>query len=270
MKIKQYQVDAFATQVFKGNPAAVCPLKAWAEDEILQAIAEENNLSETAFFVPHGKGFQLRWFTPVAEIDLCGHATLASAHVIFEILGYPTELIEFETRSGKLTVERKDGLLAMNFPARPPKPCSPPAALIEGLGRHPVEVLAADDYIAVFHKEADVRTLSPDLMKLRELDLRGVCITAPGLDVDFVSRFFAPKLGIPEDPVTGSAHCELAPYWSSRLGKSTLKAFQASKRGGEVFCTMNGDRVILLGSAVTFMEAEIDTGTYSPTSPSIR
>jgi len=261
VKIKQYQVDAFTREVFRGNPAAVCPLKTWLKDEVLQAIAGENNLSETAFFVPTEKGFHLRWFTPVAEVDLCGHATLASAHVLFEILGYPKPVIAFETRSGELFVERKDGLLAMNFPARPPKPCPPPKALIEGLGRRPVEVLAADDYVAVFDNEADVRALSPDFLRISQLDLRGVSVTAPGLNVDFVSRFFAPKFGVPEDPVTGSAHCELAPYWSSRLGKTTLKAFQASKRGGDVLCTLNGDRVVLSGSAVTFMEAEIDIGT---------
>lgn len=263
MKIKQYQVDAFARRVFEGNPAAVCPLDAWLNDDILQAIAGENNLSETAFFVPQGEGFHLRWFTPVAEVDLCGHATLASAHVLFRVLGYTKRLVEFETRSGKLTVERRDdGLLAMDFPARPPKPCPAPEALIEGLGRCPVVVLASDDYIAVFGSEADIRGLSPDLAKLGQLDLRGVCVTAPGLNVDFVSRFFAPKLGIPEDPVTGSAHCELTPYWSSRLARTTLRAFQASRRGGEILCTMNSNgRVVMQGSAITFMEAEIDTGT---------
>lgn len=260
MRIKQYQVDAFAHRVFEGNPAAVCPLDSWLKDEILQAIAEENNLSETAFFVPTKEGFHLRWFTPVAEVDLCGHATLASAHVIFEILGYPKQTIAFETRSGELTVERKEDLLAMNFPALPPMPCSPPNALIEGLSRHPIEVLAADDYIAVFDSEATVRSLSPDFVKLRELNLRGVCVTARGQTIDFVSRFFAPKFGIPEDPVTGSAHCELTPYWSSKLGKSSLTARQVSRRGGDVICQMSGNRVILAGRAVTFMEAEIDAG----------
>jgi len=258
MKIKQYQVDAFARRVFEGNPAAVCPLDGWLRDEILQAIAEENNLSETAFFVPAQNGFHLRWFTPVAEVDLCGHATLASAHVLFEILGYPKPVIEFETRSGKLSVERKDGLLAMDFPARPPASCALPEALIRGLGRHPVEVLAADDFVAVFDSEAVVRALSPNFAKLCELDLRGVCVTAPGSSVDFVSRFFAPKLGIPEDPVTGSSHCELAPYWASRLAKTSLTALQVSKRGGDVLCDVSGNRVILRGSAVTFMEGEID------------
>ncbi len=260
MKLKQYQIDAFARQVFKGNPAAVVPLDAWLSDELLQAIAEENNLSETAFFVPTENGFHLRWFTPVAEVDLCGHATLASAHVLFEILGHTQPTIEFETRSGTLVVERKNGLLAMRFPCTPPKPCIPPATLIEGLGQRPIEVLAADDYIAVFDSEAVVRSIAPNLEKLKALDLRGVCVTAPGVGVDFVSRFFAPKFGIPEDPVTGSTHCELAPYWASRLGKNMLTAQQVSKRGGDVLCEVLGNRVVLYGSAVTFMVAEIYIG----------
>jgi PhzF family phenazine biosynthesis protein len=261
MKIKQYQVDAFAQRVFEGNPAAVCPLRAWLDDRVLQAIAEENNLSETAFFVPGKKGFQLRWFTPVAEVDLCGHATLASAHVIFDHLGYPKPTIEFETRSGTLVVERKNGLLTMDFPARHAKACPSPEALVEGLGQRPLEVLCSDDYMAVFGSEAEVRGLMPDPALLGQLDLRGVVVTAPGLDVDFVSRFFAPKLGIPEDPVTGSAHCELTPYWASKLGRTTLQALQVSKRGGNVLCELRGSRVLLSGSAVTFMEAEIDIGT---------
>ncbi len=260
MRLKQYQIDAFTREVFKGNPAAVVPLDAWLADEVLQAIAEENNLSETAFFVPTEKGFHLRWFTPVAEVDLCGHATLASAHVLFEILGHTEPTIEFETRSGTLVVERNNGLLAMRFPSIPPKPCPSPASLIEGLGQHPVEVLAADDYIAVFDSEAVVRSIAPNLEKLKALDLRGVCVTAPGAGVDFVSRFFAPKLGVPEDPVTGSTHCELAPYWASRLGKNILTAQQISKRGGDVLCEVIGNRVVLRGSAVTFMVAEIDIG----------
>jgi PhzF family phenazine biosynthesis protein len=261
MKVKQYQVDAFASRVFEGNPAAVCPLDSWLSDEVLQAIAEENNLSETAFCVPTEKGFALRWFTPVTEVDLCGHATLASAHVIFDVLGYSQQSVSFDTRSGELTVERKGELLAMNFPAFPVKPCSPPSRLIEGLGQRPNEVLAGNDYVAVFDSETIVRAISPNFAKLHELDLRGVIVTAPGRDVDFVSRFFAPKYGIPEDPVTGSAHCELVPYWSSRLGKESLKARQVSKRGGNILCQTKGERVILSGRAVTFMEAEIDIGT---------
>jgi len=257
MKIKQYQIDAFATRSFEGNPAAVCPLETWLDDDILQAIAEENNLSETAFFVPSDKGFKLRWFTPASEVDLCGHATLAAAHVLFEILGYAAPIITFETRSGELLVERKGEGLEMNFPARPPKPCEIPEALALGLGQRPVEVLAADDYLAVFEDEATVRAIRPDHALLSKLDLRGVIVTAPGNDVDFVSRFFAPKLAVPEDPVTGSAHCELAPYWADRLGKSVLRARQVSKRGGHIACELRGNRVALLGSAVIFMTAEI-------------
>lgn len=260
MKIRQYQVDAFATRVFEGNPAAVCPLERWLDERLLQAIAEENNLSETAFFVPTERGYGLRWFTPVAEVDLCGHATLAAAHVIFEILAYPQSTVTFETRSGDLSVERKGELLEMDFPAIPPSPCAAPRALIQGLGEHPVEVLMADDYLAVFGSESSVRALSPDYSALRELDLRGVIVTARGHDVDFVSRFFAPKFGIPEDPVTGSAHCQLVPYWSAILGKDALHARQISRRGGHIHCEMRGSRVGLAGRAVTFMVGEIETG----------
>jgi len=257
MKIKQYQIDAFACRAFEGNPAAVCPLESWLSDDLLQAIAEENNLSETAFFVPSEKGFELRWFTPVKEVDLCGHATLAAAHVIFRILGYERRTIAFETRSGRLRVERKDNLLEMDFPSLPPRPCPFSETLVKGLGQRPIEILAADDYLALFENEAEVRSVRPDHTLLCRLDLRGVIITAPGSEVDFVSRFFAPKYGIPEDPVTGSAHCELAPYWANRLGKDTLRARQISKRGGNIDCQVKADRVFLSGEAVTFMEAEI-------------
>lgn len=257
MKIRQYQVDAFATHVFEGNPAAVCPLDTWLDDTLLMAIANENNLSETAFFVPSERGFHLRWFTPVAEVDLCGHATLASAHVIFEIMGYTKKQIIFETRSGDLVVESNDGILTMDFPASMPSSCATPDGLVEGLGHSPLEVLAADDYIVVFENEEIVQSLSPDLSKLQQLPLRGVVVTAPGAMVDFVSRFFAPKLGVPEDPVTGSAHCELAPYWANRLKKNPLEARQVSKRGGNLRCRVQGNRVILSGSAVIFMVADI-------------
>jgi len=250
-------VDAFASRAFKGNPAAVCPLENWLDDGTLQAIAEENNLSETAFFMPSEKVFALRWFTPLKKVDLCGHATLATAHVIFDILRYPKQNIFFETRSGELSVARKGVLLEMDFPSLPPEPCACPDILAEGLGFQPLEVLAADDYLAVFDSEAIVRAITPDHSLLRQLDLRGVIVTAPGSDVDFVSRFFAPKYGIPEDPVTGSAHCELAPYWAKKLDKNTLRAKQVSKRGGNIICEVNEDRVLLSGHAVTFMEADI-------------
>jgi predicted PhzF superfamily epimerase YddE/YHI9 len=257
MKIKQYQVDAFATRAFEGNPAAVCPLQGWLDDDLMQAIAEENNLSETAFFVPSDKGFALRWFTPVKEVDLCGHATLATAHVIFEQLGYAGEVITFETRSGELFVKRQGQQLEMDFPACPPTPCALPDLLAEGLGQRPIEVWAADDYLAVFDSEATVRAITPNQALLGQLDLRAVVITAPGNEVDFVSRLFAPKLGIPEDPVTGSVHCALAPYWANKLGKTILSARQVSKRGGSLTCVVKADRVMLSGSAVTVMEAEL-------------
>jgi PhzF family phenazine biosynthesis protein len=257
MKIKQYQVDAFATRAFEGNPAAVCPLEYWLDDDLLQAIAEENNLSETAFFVPSAKGFELRWFTPVKEVDLCGHATLATAHVLFESLGFAESVITFETRSGDLLVRKRGSLLEMDFPAYQLTACEIPEALVQGLGVRPVEVLADDDYLAVFESEATVRAITPNHALLGLLDLRGVIVTAPGADVDFVSRFFAPRIGIPEDPVTGAAHCKLAPYWAERLGKETLSARQVSKRGGNLACEVKADRVVLSGSAVTFMEGEI-------------
>jgi PhzF family phenazine biosynthesis protein len=265
MRLRQYQIDAFATRVFEGNPAAVCLLESWLDDRLLQAIASENNLSETAFLVPSDRGFQLRWFTPVAEVDLCGHATLASAHVLFEILGFSGKRITFETRSGDLVVESQGGLLTMNFPARPPVPAAISAVLVAGLGHGPEEVWVANHYIAVFADEDIVRAIAPDFVKLQELDRCGVIVTAPGREVDFVSRFFAPKIGIPEDPVTGAAHCELTPYWARRLGKNSLAARQVSARGGNLACSLQGDRVILTGRAVTYMTAEIElSGCSSP------
>lgn len=257
MKIKQYQVDAFATRAFEGNPAAVCPLDSWLDDALLQAIAGENNLSETAFFVPSEKGYRLRWFTPVKEVDLCGHATLATAHILFEKLGYAQPVIRFETRSGDLFVKKKGALLEMDFPACPPTPCTLPDLLADGLGRRPLEVWAADDYLAVFDSEATVRAITPNQALLGQLGLRCVVITAPGTEVDFVSRVFGPKFGIPEDPVTGSAHCALAPYWGKRLGKDVLSARQVSRRGGNVGCELKSDRVLLSGAAVTVMESDI-------------
>jgi predicted PhzF superfamily epimerase YddE/YHI9 len=258
MRLKQFQVDAFAAQVFSGNPAAVCPLESWLDDGILQAIAEENNLSETAFFVPiEGAGFELRWFTPVTEVDLCGHATLAAAHVLFEEMGYQHEQITFKTRSGELLVKREGEQLRMDFPARPLRYCEAPIPLLEGLGITPHEVLVADDYIVVVDSEDMVRSVKPNFAVLSQLDFRGVIVTAPGRNVDFVSRFFAPKFGIPEDPVTGSAHCELTPYWAKRLGKSLLHAQQLSKRGGNLICELEGERVVLVGRASTFMTAEL-------------
>ena len=255
--LRQYQVDAFAERPFSGNPAAVCPLDDWPDDSLLQAIAEENNLSETAFFVPSAKGFHLRWFTPVCEVDLCGHATLAAAHVIFSESATNLSQIIFETRSGDLSVRRWKKLIELDFPAIPLATCGCPDPLVAALGATPCEVLGADIYVAVFECEDQIRSLSPDFGRVVQLDKRAVCVTAPGRDVDFVSRYFAPKMGVPEDPVTGSAHCKLLPYWSARLGKKELTALQVSKRGGRLKCTLEGDRVLMAGQAVTVMQAEL-------------
>lgn len=252
-----FQVDAFSRHPFGGNPAAICPLEQWLDDSVMQAVAAENNLSETAFFVPEGEGFALRWFTPVAEVDLCGHATLAAAHVLFHELGYGGDTLTFTTRSGPLTVRRDDDAYAMDFPAESAPFCAPPPALVEGLGATPVAVLAGADYTTVFDDEAFIRNLTPDLRALRTLDRRGVAVTAPGDEADFVSRFFAPRFGIDEDPVTGSAHCLLAPYWAKRLNKTSLQARQLSGRGGDVRCTVKGDRVELGGEAVTVIAGRL-------------
>jgi predicted PhzF superfamily epimerase YddE/YHI9 len=257
MKLKLFQVDAFAERVFEGNPAAVCPLDAWLDDSLLQAIAEENNLSETAFFVRAGNVFELRWFTPANEVDLCGHATLASAHVLFEHLGFSGPEVHFQTQSGHLIVAKSPRGLRMNFPAVVPKVCEAPPALLAGLGEAPREVLTALDYIVVYENEDEVLALAPDFAQLEKLELRGVVATAPGRENDFVSRCFFPKFRVNEDPVTGSAHCELAPYWSRRLGRSELKARQLSKRGGTLFCEVEGERVFLSGSAVDYMTGEV-------------
>lgn len=254
--IPLYQIDAFTSKVFGGNPAAVCPLDAWLADEVMQSIALENNLSETAFFKPRGDGdYDLRWFTPVHEMDLCGHATLASGHVVLELLDKDRDSVTFHTLSGALTVERADGRLNMDFPSRPPAPGLDAAKMAAALGAEPREVLASPrDGFAVFATEAEVRGLEPDMAKLAEFDCLGVIVTAPGEDCDFVSRFFAPRGGIPEDPVTGSAHCTLIPYWAARLGKIEMFARQVSARGGELYCRHEGTRVRVGGNAVLVIE----------------
>ncbi len=257
MYISLYQVDAFTGRVFAGNPAAVCPLEGWLEDGVLQSIAAENNLSETAFFVRRGARFELRWFTPAVEVDLCGHATLASAFVILNYLDPSLNQAVFDTRSGELVVQRDGELLAMDFPARPPVACDIPDKLAEALGRRPVATLAARDLMALYETEAEVRALRPNMDLLAQVETFAVIVTAPGTDADFVSRFFAPRSGIAEDPVTGSAHCTLAPYWSRRLGKNNLYARQVSARGGELWCEDRGDRVVIKGRAVRFMEGKI-------------
>jgi len=257
MKIPIYQVDAFADKPFTGNPAAVCPLNEWPEDIILQNIAAENNLSETAFFVKSGDEFQLRWFTPVLEIDLCGHATLASAHVLFNHLGYDSETIHFNSLSGILKVTREGSLLSLDFPSWEPVTIEPPKELILGLGSTPQSVLKTRDYLAVFETESEIRNLDPDFHLLSTMDVLGIIATAPGDSFDFVSRFFAPNAGVNEDPVTGSAHASLTPYWSKTLNKLKLSARQISARGGNLQCEQKGDRVIIAGKAVTYMQGEL-------------
>lgn len=260
MELSIYQVDAFASQVFEGNPAAVCPLSTWLPDAVLQRIAEENNLSETAYFVPAGDGFALRWFTPEAEVDLCGHATLAAAHVIYRYLSYTEDSITFQTRSGDLVVSPSGDGYSMSFPASRPQPVATPTGLVEALGVTPKEVLVAFDYVVVLENETALRGLTPDFLTLATLDHRGVVVTAPGDQEDFVSRGFFPKLRINEDPVTGSAHCELTPYWADKLGKTQLKARQLSKRSGRVDCELVGDRVILRGTAADYLQGTLSIG----------
>ena len=257
MNIRLFQIDAFTDRRFAGNPAAVCPLEEWLDDTVLQAIAAENNLSETAFFVPAGDRFALRWFTPAQEVDLCGHATLASAFVVLRYLQPGRDEVTFSSHSGLLTVSRDGDRLRMDFPAWEAKECAAPAALLTGLGQPPVKVLRTRDYLAIYAAESDVGELLPDMQQLITVDA-SVIVTAPGNSVDFVSRFFAPKAGIPEDPVTGSAHCTLVPYWSRRLGKTALHARQLSHRGGELFCEQRGDRVWIAGHAVTYLEGTIE------------
>jgi predicted PhzF superfamily epimerase YddE/YHI9 len=262
VKIPFWHVDAFTGSLFGGNPAGVCLLEAWPAPARMQKIAAENNLPETAFVVLRGSApVELRWFTPAVEIDLCGHATLAAAHVIFSACAWPGSFVEFSTQSGPLTVDRRADLLVMDFPSRPALPCEPPTVLLRGLGRGPVEVRGARDYLVVYASEEEVHSLSPDMAQLSRIDRMGVIATAPARDprdCDFVSRFFAPKVGIPEDPVTGSAHCTLIPYWARRLHKAALHARQVSARGGELFCEDAGDRVKIGGRAVTYLAGEIE------------
>lgn len=260
MQIPLYHIDAFASRLFQGNPAAVCPLEEWLPDETLQAIAAENNLSETAFYIKDGGRFHLRWFTPAVEVDLCGHATLATAYAIMEIRQEnPGSRVVFDSKSGELTVEREGDLYALDFPARPATECSDAdPALIAALGAKPERVLAARDFLCVYRTEEDVRALAPDMEKLAAVDRFATIVTAPGTGCDFVSRFFAPAKGIPEDPVTGSAHCTLIPYWSKRLGKTRLFARQISRRGGELWCEDLGGRVKIAGRAVKYLEGRLE------------
>src|SRR5580700_1085388 len=260
MPLRVFHVDAFTAKPFSGNAAAVCPLVEWLDDNWLRAVAAENNLSETAFFVPCEDHYDLRWFTPRCEVKLCGHATLASAFVVLQLLEAGRDLVRFETRfSGALSVSRDGDLLAMDFPLLAPWTCAdPPAALIGGLGKAPAAVMQIEDnYFAVYEREEDVRRIRPNFRLLEKLHPAGVAITAPGDDADFVSRYFAPSYGIPEDPVTGSTHCSLAPYWAQRLGKTSLHARQVSERGGELWCEVTAGRVILKGNAVLTLRGEL-------------
>ena len=258
MNIPIYQVDAFTLGPFSGNPAAVCPLEAWLDDATLQSIAAENNLSETAFIVASAEGYDLRWFTPALEVDLCGHATLAAAYVVLNHLRPELDAVTFATLSGKLVVSRDSDGLSMDFPARAPTQVAVSPALSDALGEAPSEVHASRDIVAVYDDEACVRRLSPDQARLLALDEGlGVIATARGDTVDFVSRFFVPKAGIAEDPVTGSAHCTLVPFWAERLGKSHLVAHQVSARGGELHCEHRGDRVTLSGQCTLFLTGSI-------------
>jgi len=257
MQLKLFQADAFAERIFHGNPAAVVPLEEWLDDDLLRAIANENNLSETAFFVPEGEAYKLRWFTPEAEVDLCGHATLASAYVLFEHLGFAGEEIVFDSRSGRLRVRRSEAGLEMDFPACPRREIGIPSGMVEALGAKPRQAFEGGDCMVVFGCEDDIRALAPDFRALSRMPGRGVIATAPGDDVDFVSRCFFPKLHVDEDPVTGSAHCQMAPYWGERLDSNVLVARQLSARGGTLRCRVAGERVMLAGRVVGFLEGTI-------------
>ena len=258
MRTPIFQVDAFASRRFTGNPAAVMPMESFPEDAVLQAIAAENNLSETAFLVADAGDYRLRWFTPVTEVPLCGHATLASAAVVMERLEPGRSTVVFQSASGPLTVKRTAAGYMMNFPLRPSEPIPTPAGLATALGAVPVEVFAnAFNYLALLENPQLLRALAPDMAALARVDRDGVIVTAAGEGTyDFISRYFAPAKGIPEDPVTGAAHCMLVPYWAKRLGKTELRAFQASPRGGEVICRLVGDRVELEGTCVFYLEGE--------------
>jgi len=259
MKLPYFEVAAFAARPFAGNPAGVCVLEEWLPDALLQSIATENNLAETAFILARDGFHELRWFTPTVEMDLCGHATIASAHVLFRHLGAPGASLRFQSpQAGELGVARDGDRLVLDFPSRPVAPCETTPDLVTALGRAPVGLYEARDYLAVFENEAEITALRPNFALLAALPNHGTVVTAPGNDCDFVSRFFAPAFGIDEDPVTGSTHCNLIPFWAERLGKQTLFARQLSKRGGELFCELRGDRVRIGGEAITYLTGEIE------------
>lgn len=255
-----YQADAFTNKLFGGNPAAVIPLEQWIDDMLMQQIAAENNLAETVFFVPKNEGFHIRWFTPELEIDLCGHATLASAFILYNYLGYSKKEITFYSKSGELLITRDGDKFCLNFPSRMPVRITEyPDTLLNGLGiTDPLGVYKSRDYVVEVATENEVRNLDIDMSLLNQIDVIGIIVTAPGKDCDFVSRFFAPNCGIPEDPVTGSAHSTLVPFWAEKLNKNTLHAKQLSKRGGELWCENIGDRVTMSGNCVFYMKGEIN------------
>lgn len=257
MELDLYQVDAFSSQTFSGNPAAVCPLDNWLSDELMQKIAQENNLAETAFFVKEESGYYIRWFTPTKEVNLCGHATLATAFILFEKLGHSNHTIHFQCKSGALSVKKEHGLLQLNFPSQNPQLCETPQALIDAFGKAPLACFENEDYLAVYDDETFIKNVDPNMALLETLDLRGVIITSQSDQYDFINRVFAPKYGINEDPVTGSAFTKLIPYWAKELSKSTLKAKQVSKRGGEVNCELAHDRVLISGACTLYMVAKI-------------
>jgi len=258
MIVPVFQADAFADVLFEGNPAAVCPLPFWLPDSIMQKIAAENNLSETAFLVKEGEIWHLRWFTPTTEVELCGHATLASAHILFHHLHQPAREIIFSTMSGILKAKKIENMIELDFPADQPTQAPLPEGISEALGAMPTLCLKGiSDYMLVYEREEDIISLNPDFELLRKTKARGVIVTAPGKNYDFVSRFFGPQVGINEDPVTGSAHTLLVPYWSEKTGKRSLTARQVSSRGGTLYCTLAGNRVRIAGKAVTYMEGKI-------------
>ncbi|HEY1164403.1 MAG TPA: PhzF family phenazine biosynthesis protein, partial [Chitinophaga sp.] len=260
MKQKIYQVDAFAEKMFSGNPAAVCPFTSWPDDQLMQHIATENNLAETAFYVKNGNGYEIRWFTPAAEVDLCGHATLAAAYVLFNCEGYQGDRIDFHSpRSGPLTVTKRGDLLILNFPTDVFEPVAVSDELQAGFNVKPLEAYKGKtDYMLVFEKESDIRAIVPRLPEIARLQARGVIVTAKGEQTDFVSRFFAPAFAVDEDPVTGSAHTTLTPYWAKKLGKDELRAMQLSKRTGLLQCRYLGERVEIGGYGQLYMEGEIN------------
>ncbi len=257
MELSLYQIDAFTNKIFHGNPAAVCPLDSWLDDDVMQAIAQENHLSETAFFIPNNSAYDLRWFTPSIEIDFCGHATLAAAYVLFECLAYKKSSIVFNTQLGELRVSKEKEYFIMDFPRIDMTAYAMDEKLVSTFGVVPDEILIGADTVVVLPSEQAVIDYQADFELLKKLPGRGVSITAKGKEYDFVSRFFAPKAGINEDPVTGSAHCALAPYWSHKLNKKQLSARQVSFRGGDVFCLVGDERVTLRGQAVKYLQGTI-------------